>query len=107
MRSLDMTKRTDQAFVRRATSRGWKVRQKDLLAARDALMDALELARKKGSAREITSAVKTLAVITAQIQSDEQLQEKFEQGEKGNRIDDQTIVVRFETPGLEGRVNAD
>ncbi len=67
--------RRDAALVRQAISSGWGVTREELLKYRDALAEALEIARAKGNARDVRGCVNTMKGITDQIQRDEHREE--------------------------------
>jgi hypothetical protein len=79
-------------MIRRAISEGWEVDPKTLAEYRAALDDALKWAHDAGDAREVRGIVRTMAVITAQIQADEHLDRKA----RGEIREQHDVTFRYE-----------
>ena len=91
---LDMDSGSDRAAVRRAISAGWHLTEEQLGRYSRALDVALAHALKRGDPRAITSCVRTMAAIVAQVQADEHLRAKLEAGAHDH---DRDVTIRVVT----------
>lgn len=83
VRSLSMDKASDRKYLERAISSGWPINHDDMARFYGLLKWAAQKAQANDDIRELNSCIRTMTVIVGQVQSDQQLAEKYGRVDEG------------------------